>query len=165
MNFTRLQIADACRQFGNSVYPLPTGIDGAQTLFAISGNESSFGFRCTPRHEPAYDIGGTYSTRPPMPELLEKYGSDAACSYGPWQVLLVNAPSYSPSDFDDIEKCAQATVSFLNSLLRRFKPNSLSDIGSCWNAGHIQKQLSPGVERYVSDLQKNYQATMPVESL
>jgi hypothetical protein len=96
-----------------------------------------------------------------MPDLLAKYGSAAACSYGPWQILLANAPDFSPTDFADVAKAAQASVTFLNSLLRRFKPQTLAEVGSCWNAGHIQNPLSTGVARYAADLAINYAHPMP----
>lgn len=159
--FTTSQVAAQCSVYGPQLTPLPGGVDGIKLLWAISGNESSFGANVTPRHEPAYDVGGIYSHNSPMPELLSKYGAAAACSYGPWQLLLANAPDYAPTDFADIGKSAQATVSFLNSLLRRFKPQNLAQIGSCWNAGHIQIPMSPGVIRYITDLSNHYQDPMP----
>lgn len=162
MTFTREQVAQQCRNVGAEVAPLPQGITGYQILWAISGCESSFGANVTPRHEPAWDIGGSYAANPPMPELLDKYGWAAACSYGPWQILFVNAPSGStPADLDDIQLAAQATVAFLNSLLRRFKPTTLAEIASCWNAGHIQHPLSAGVQHYAVELARFYAEPIP----
>jgi hypothetical protein len=171
MSFTQAQVYAACRIYGPQLSPLPAGVDGVTLLWALSGNESSFGADVTPRHEPAYDTDGPYAGNWPMPELLAKYGSAAACSYGPWQILLANAPSYSPTDFNDINKAAQATVAFLNSQLRQFKPQSLSDIGSIWNGGHIIKlsglsatlvgtaatpAVTASVTAYVNKLALNY---------
>jgi len=156
------QVARQCRSFGVAIEPLPQGIAGYQLLWAISGCGSSFGMNITPRHESAWDTGGTYAAHSPMPELLKQYGSAAACSYGPWQVLFVNAPSgFTPSDFDDIQLAAQATAAFLNKLLRTFKPKTLAEIASCWNAGHIQNPLSPGVAQYATDLTKFYAEPLP----
>jgi len=138
MNFTKVQVAGACREHGPEVGPLPDGVDGTQLLWAMSGVESSFGADCNPRHEPAFDVGGIYGSHAPMPDLLKFYGSPAAaCSYGPWQIMLANAPGCAPDDFDDIDHAASATVSFLNQQLRRFSPQSLEEIGEVWNAGHI----------------------------
>lgn len=161
MVFTLEQVAQQCRAVGAEIDPLPQGVTGYQLLWAISGCESSFGLNAKPRHEPAYDVGGTYAAHAPMPELLQQYGSAAACSYGPWQILLANAPSCKPQDFDDIQLAAQATVSFLNKLLKLYKPKTLAEIASCWNAGHIQKPLSPGVTRYAADLTKFYAEPLP----
>ena len=170
MNFTKQQIADACRQYGPLLANLPPGIDGTQLLWAISGNESSFGANCTPRHEPAYDVGGVYGNRPVIKPLLAKWGSAAACSYGPWQIMFCNAASgRDPEDFDDLRICAQDTVAYLNRLLYRWKPGYLAQIGECWNEGHEEgdpqgmpvESSSPAVEAYVKELAANYTVPMP----
>ena len=137
-NFTQAEMAAICVRYGSQVGPLPAGVDGAQLLWAMSGVESSFGANCQPRHEPAFDVGGIYSTHYPMPQLLQIDGSAAACSYGPWQLLLCNAPlTYGPSSFDSLSLAASASLGFLNRLLRQWQPKSLKEIGDCWNAGHI----------------------------
>ena len=137
-NFTRAEIAAACVRYGSQVGPLPPGVDGAQLLWALAGVESSFGADCQPRHEPAFDTGGMYATHYPMPIWLSRYGSAGACSYGPWQLLLCNAPlTYAPGSFDTLMLAASATMAFLNSKLRQWNPQSLAQIGDCWNAGHI----------------------------
>lgn len=161
-NFTPQQIADQCRVSGPKLLGLPPGVDGTQLLWAMSGNESSFGVNCVPRHEPAFDSGGVYGSGPVMAPLLKKYGSAAACSYGPWQIMFPNCPpGFSPKDMSDLGKCASATVGFLNHLLARWKPSSLAGIGECWNAGHPMVNLSPGVASYVQKLTANYQVPMP----
>ncbi len=160
--FTPLQIANQCRLSGSSVTPLPAGVDGAQLLWAISGNESSFGANCTPRHEPAFDAGGVYGDDAAMKPLLAKYGTAAAYSYGPWQMLFCNAPAgYAPPDMLVLSKAAWATVTFLNELLRRWKPQTMAAIGETWNAGHPLVNLSAGVARYVAELVSNYAVPMP----
>lgn len=162
MSFTPQQIADQSRVSGPELLGLPSGTNGTQLLWAISGNESSFGVNCTPRHEPAFDSGGVYGSGPVMTPLLKKYGSAAACSYGPWQIMFPNCPpGFSPKDMSDLGKCASATVGFLNHLLARWKPSSLAGIGECWNAGHPMMNLSPGVASYVQKLTANYQVPMP----
>lgn len=161
MSFTKQEIADACRQFGPTVTPLPNGIDGAQLLWAMSGNESSFGANVTPRHEPAFDVGGVYGASAQMAPLLAEFGSAAACSYGPWQIMFVNVPEATPESFDNLDFCAIASVAFLNKQLAHFKPQTLGDIGSIWNAGHIQKPYSAQVQTYVDRLSENYGVAIP----
>ena len=137
-NFPRAVLAAACKQFGTQVGPLPIGVKGAQLLWALAGVESSYGRNCQPRHEPAYDHGGTYATHLPMPTLLKRYPYEGACSFGPFQLLLCNAPlSYGPSSFDNLTLATQPAVSYLNLLLRRYQPKTLAEIGECWNAGHV----------------------------
>lgn len=157
MNFTRSEVAGKCVQYGPQVGPLPSGVEGAQLLWGMSGVESSFGANCTPRHEPAFDIGGVYGSHAPMPQLLALYGSPAAASsYGPWQVMLCNTAGMAPADFDDIDQAVQASITYLNSELRRFKPQSIAEVGEVWNAGHITPD--PG---YVAKLTANYAVPIP----
>jgi hypothetical protein len=160
-SFSPTLLAAVCRRCGPSVGPLPPNVDGAQLLWALSGVESSFGKDCTPRHEPAYDVGGTYAKHYPVNVLLSRYGAAAACSYGPLQLMLCNAPlTFSPSSFDDLSLAMQASVAFLNGLLRHWKPQSLDEIGECWNAGHE----TPDPE-YTERLTRSYSVQMPSSSL
>lgn len=91
-----------------------------------------------------------------MPALIALYGSPAAASsYGPLQVMLCNAGGLAPADFDDVDKAFHASVAYLNSLLRRFSPQSLAEIGECWNAGHITPDPA-----YTEKLTANYAVPM-----
>jgi hypothetical protein len=162
MNYTREQIAGECRKWAGQVGPLPAGVDGAQLLWGIAGVESGFGVNCTPRHEPAYDAGGRYATHAPLPALLAQFGAAAACSYGPWQVLLCNLPAGTTPDAaqTDLETMAANSVLFLNRLLREWKPANLEQIGQCWNAGHITPDLD-----YTAKLGRNYAIPLPSVTL
>ena len=161
-SFDRSEIAAACREYGPAIVGLPAGIDGAQLLWAMSGNESSFGANCLPRHEPAFDVGGVYGNGPVMKPLLAKFGSMAAFSYGPWQLMFCNAPNdYTPNSFNSLDKSAHATVAFLNKLIARWKPANLAEIGECWNGGQVMNHLIPAVSAYVQKLTSNYAVEMP----
>ena len=162
MNFTRLQIADACRAYGPQLTELPYGVDGVQLLWALSGNESSFGANCTPRYEPAYDVGGRYADA----DLLARFGRAAACSYGTWQIMFVNCPpNYVPSDMNDLDKAAVATILFLNRQLNRFRPSTLELIGAIWNGGNPLALSSFRVQHYADELVRNYAVPMPTETV
>jgi hypothetical protein len=164
MNFARQQVADACRKFGSTVNTalLPDELVAQQVLWAICGNESSFGANCAARHEPAYDRGGIYAMNPAQAALLDRFGGLGACSYGPMQVMLVNCPAgFTPDDFSDVEKGVQAGVFALSTLLRRNRPTSLAQIGSCYNAGHVQETYSSAVLEYIKRLLANYNVLMP----
>jgi len=162
MGFTRLEMIAECGNMGPKLAPLPKGIDGARLLWALSGNESSYGTNCTPRHEPAFDVGGTYGDGPVMKPLLAKYGKAAACSYGPWQLMFCNAPEgFTPEAFTDLHQCALATVERLNTFLRKWQPQAIAGIGECWNAGHPMLNPVAGVAAYVHELGKNYAALPP----
>ena len=162
MNFDKEEIVAACREYGPQIVGLPVGIDGAQLLWAMSGNESSFGANCAPRHEPAFDVDGVYGSGPVMTPLLAKFGSAAACSYGPWQIMFCNAPiEYTPDSFNSLDNAAHATVVFLNRMIVRWKPENLAEIGECWNGGHVMQHLIPAVAAYVQRLIENYAVEMP----
>lgn len=168
MNFTRQQIADACRAHaGDLDASLLDGYDAAQLLWAICGNESSFGANCSPRHEPAFDVGGTYAAAPAQAALLKAFGSLGACSYGPMQVMLVNAPAgYSPNDFDDVDKAIAAGAYALGRLLAHNKPTTLAQIGACYNGGHVPSGIWPvGLHNYANQLIQNYAEPMPEAAL
>ena len=162
-NFTPKQVADQCRISGPDLAGLPRGVDGAQLLWAMAGNESSFGVNCTPRHEPAFDVGGVYGSSPAMVSLLAKFGTAAACSYGPLQMMFCNAaPGTKPSDFDDIQTAFRLSVDFLNRQLKHWRPSSLEDIGEMWNAGRPLINPSPGVRAYTRRLAENYAKPLPL---
>lgn len=154
-DFTREQIAQACRMA--QVGPLPSGVDGPQLLWAISGNESSFGFNCTPRYEPAFDRGGPYFDA----AMINRFGRAAACSFGPWQIMFANCPSdYTPEDMADLTKATFATVQFLNHQLSRFEPTSLASIAAIWNGGNPGAIVKPQVAAYAAKLEANYLVPM-----
>jgi hypothetical protein len=156
-DFTKEQIAAAC-QTGTPLGPLPEGVYGPQLLWAIAGNESSFGFNCTPRYEQAFDFGGPYADA----ALLNRFGRAAACSYGPWQIMFCNCPQdYMPADMQDLNKATLATVLFLNRQLERYCPSSLSSIAAIWNGGNPSAIARASVANYSANLAKNY--LVPIE--
>lgn len=162
MSFTRQQIADICRKFGTPLNGLPDGVLGPQLLWAISGNESSFGANTTPRHEPAFDIGGVYGEGPVMKPLLAQFGRKAAASYGPWQIMFCNASkNATPDGFNDLESAAEWTVPFLQRQVLHFQPDSLAEIGEIWNGGHPMLVPPLAVAAYVRNLIQNYTVPMP----
>lgn len=163
MSYTKQQIADICRSYGSQLTNTPSTIDGTQVLWGLSGNESSFGANCNPRHEPAFDVGGIFFNNSPVQRLLvAKFGKDAACSYGPWQLLFCNAPpEFVPSDMLDLAMATNATVRFMNIQLGRFKPTTLNQIAEIWNDGKPLNSPDAGVQRYVAEFIKNYSVAMP----
>jgi hypothetical protein len=154
-DFTRAQIAQACQ--GMQLGPLPEGISGPQLLWAISGNESSFGLNCTPRYEPAFDRGGPYFDA----AMINRFGRAAACSYGPWQIMFANCPpNFTPDSMQFLSNCAFATMAFLNRQLARFEPTSLASIAAIWNGGNPGAIAKPQVAAYAAKLAENYLVPM-----
>ena len=137
---------------------LASGIDGRKIMAAIASNESSTGANCGPRHEPAYDNGGSLSTGAAQAAALAKYGSAAACSYGPWQMMFANFSGVTPDQLNsDIDLCAQGFVKFFNSfVIGSRRAQGVQDIGQVWNLGHVTSTPPPGLIAYCKKLQAAY---------
>lgn len=150
-----------CKKYGPLLnMPPGSGVDGAKFMAAIAGCESSFGKNPTPRHEPTYDKGGEYAENPPQNELLAHWGSAAAYSYGPWQMMPCNAIGFTPIELaNDEEKCAVAFVGFFNRFIMGFRhAMTFDEMAQTYNSGHYTAQPSPGVQKYVADALHYYQS-------
>jgi hypothetical protein len=158
ISFPATQLVRACELYGPLV-KVPPGLDGVLLLWALSGNESSYAANCGPRHEPIY-CTGKYAAAPAVVQLTKRFGHDAHCSFGPWQLLLVNAPGYVPAELrDDINKCAEATVGFLNrETFARQHAQTLAHIGDAYNSGNFRDKIVP--LKYIKDLYDRYLKAM-----
>ena len=158
----RETVAELCHQFGFLIPLADTddgsghAIDGAKLLWAISGCESTFGDHCEPRFERAYYSGGYYYLRDKrIRQAVQAWGRDAACSYGPWQVLCINT-QYSPEQLGADPKVAcDATVHFIVNFVLGFrKARTLSAVLDTYNTGnwrdvHVPvKYIHDGTEYY-----------------
>lgn len=133
----------------------PANLDARRLLIALAMNESSGGKNCLPRHEPAY-CTGAYSKVPLVEHLTSLYGHLAHCSFGPWQLLLVNcADGTHPDDMRTADGCARATADYMVRLNIHKKPQSVAEWGRTWNGGNPHAD-NPGVRAYVAQLQHNY---------
>src|SRR6185503_13131681 len=158
MNFSKEQILEACRTYGPSLLVV-SGISGPRVMAALASNESSYGLNCGPRHEPAYDVNGAiYKSNPLQRNLVKEFGSAAACSYGPWQMMYINFKGALPSELqNDLTLLAQEFVHWFNTYVIKIRhAETVEQIGQVWNLGHITKEPQPGVLRYTQDLQKAY---------
>jgi hypothetical protein len=155
------QVAAFCAQWAPSLQTsLPPSIDAATLLYAFTGNESSFGANCTPRHEPAFDVGGPYAEAPSQAPLLVKFGAAGACSYGPFQIMLCNCPAgTTPDEMGQLDIAFMCSVTFMKKQFLRFVPNDVRSCGAIWNCGHVPRpgEWLPGVTKYANDLLANYQ--------
>ena len=144
-SFSLADVVRACSVWGKDLKFIPERIDPVQLMWAFANKESTHEkpgfFGCIPRFEPAYFTGGRYAMNDQMRILLSVFGRDAACSYGPWQVMLVNAPTWKPSDFDHIDICSEAFVNFLNQRSKKRAPQTLTEFGELYNGGHIDMPL------------------------
>ena len=158
MTYAREDVARACLDWGVHLW-VPAGIHGPQLMWAIAGCESSFGANAAPRHEPAYDVGGRYADNPQQAKLLREFGSNAACSYGPWQEMLVNVqPPASPEEMLRVNRCAMAHVGYLNTrILKAQHAQTVEEIAAAYNSGKWMWEQEPvGVQRYAAECRQYY---------
>jgi hypothetical protein len=179
MRVLRTTVGALARHYGPFIQGLPAELNGPMLLWAIAGNESSFGDRTNARHEIEYcpqkhmhgpDHAGQYVERigrhslssPRQIELYHDFGCTGCCSFTPWQIMAVNALGFTPIELlEDLDKGAEAVVSFLNRILasqHHFDGIGLSGwlevIARLWNGPAVTVQ-------YMDDLKKHY--TVPME--
>lgn len=164
MNLPRTLVASLCNAYAGELIEVP-GVDAERLLWALSGNESSFGADFSPRHEPAYCHGG------PMFNAADtrNWGCLAHCSYGPWQVMFANfPPGISPQALIQVgpgmaEICIRAAIADLNAAIKSGAV-TLEQIAEVYNAGSLRPKIVPA--DYISRLVANYNTVpMPAQVL
>lgn len=131
-------------------------------LWALGGVESSFGkFAHQPRFEKAFARGGRYFDK----DLDAKFGDASAMSYGPWQVMFVNAYRVTggfvaPDELRGMTHAAQvATVLWLDNAVLDRGARTIREIADAWNTGSHRDSILPApeylerVERFYADWQ------------
>ncbi|MCI0624843.1 MAG: hypothetical protein L0387_24925 [Acidobacteria bacterium] len=157
MNADRHIISNLCRQYG-PILKAPEGMDGARLLWAISGNEGSFGDWFPPRHERSYcyiPTPGRYYDK----ELTRRWGCLAHMSYSPWQIMAPNAKGFSPLELSHPAVAIEAVVGFLNRMFeRKIPPATLEEIADAYNSGNHLDQNVP--HEYIARLKRNYEVPL-----
>lgn len=165
LTFPCTDVLDVCLQAGKQLQ-VPAGLDPARVMLAIAAVESGgadprfAGHNCGPRHESAYDSQGFFWRHSPVQQdLVREYGQDAACSFGPWQMMFCNFhPTLTPADVKtDLHVLGEEFVGHFNRTMQRKQPASLDEIGQIWNTG--KKRDDPD---YTTKLQRAYDATEAV---
>ena len=162
VSFTKQEIADACRAWGpRLLIPQSVEIDGTKLLWALAGNESSFGANCMPRHEMAY-CTGIYSHAISTVLATEQFSHAAHASFGPWQMMLVNAdPACDPELFGRVGFCALKVGGFLNTeIFGRQRATTLQEVGAAYNSGNF-RDSSKWPLAYIAQLEQNYNVPLP----
>jgi len=134
------------------------GLDLNGVLWALSGVETSFGRNAQQtRYESAYGRNGRYSSE----DLIASYGDHAAMSYGPWQIMFVNAYDalngfVRPAELTGITYPAMgATVMFLDNRVIDRGADTLEKIADAWNTGSHRDSIRPSA-RYLRDVETYY---------
>jgi hypothetical protein len=150
--FTYGRIIQRDLDFAGVKDPDGISLDGPRMLWAIAGNESHWGANCKPRFEPAYAPSGLYYQQSQKQrDLYAQFGSDAASSFGPWQILPCNAPGFKPEELGlDPDKACQATIGFIRRyVLGAKRPNTLGELLDVYNSGTWHDAVTPAVQKYV----------------
>lgn len=154
---TKGQVGALCQHYGLLLQAVPAGLDPVQLAWAIALNESIHEpngvLYFPPRYEKAYAPGGKYCVGD-QNAAYALFGYDAACSFGPWQVMFCHAKGFAPKELSDPEKCAQVFLSYMNRELRRQNPPDLNAIGDMYNSGNWRDDRHP-IE-YIARLNHHY---------
>lgn len=145
-----LQVAGLFDPWGNKM-------SGSQVLLALAGRESSFGHNITPRHEPAYDVGGRYwHDNRELREQVKLYGPLAASSFGLLQIMACNARGFTPLQLaTSVEDAMRASVDRLNYyVIGNQKASTLEQICDSWNTGNFKDRNIP--VDYIAEVKKHY---------
>lgn len=137
--------------------------DGKALLGAAAENESAFGANASPRFEPSYYYGSPrYQKSPELRAAIERHGALAACSWGPWQIMAMNALRLGYSldeslhDLWYASTSAPLVVALAEEILTKQRPKTPEDFGDAWNSGRFGDTISPAVAQYRSDFARRF---------
>jgi hypothetical protein len=118
-------------------------IDGAALLYAIAGNESTFGERREfVKHEAGYLPGGHYfANSPDLRDAYHQYGVLAGSSFGTWQLMYIVARELGftghPIELQHDETLLLWVVQHVQRHILKREPRTLADIFDAYNSGNF----------------------------
>ena len=150
------KLVNLCERFSSSIlFDFP--IDRTRFLLALSGIESSFGRNNVKRFEPAYAPGGRYFKAEHLQKAHEKFGDDASCSWGPWQILYIVCQEYGyegePKDLEDGEVSGPYVIKHLNRFAW-YGADTVEKVLDAYNSGNHRDKNVP--EAYIEKFWKHY---------
>lgn len=166
MSFSPANVAQGCREQGAILqFYLPEWCDGTKLLWALAGNESSFGWNIKPRTEPAFEPGGRYFDKE-MEQLWAQFGREAAASHGIFQIMLINAPGFTPIEFrDNLTANFSAVIGYIRRRIfpegqPQKWPKAYSEFADAYNSGNFRDKNVP--LRYIADFYSHLKHPMPL---
>ena len=127
-------------------------------LQALAVKESTYGHNNNPRHEPAYYIGGKYFKVPHVRTLYEKFGKNASCSWGPFQIIFVTAYELgyrgTPKMLESPNLNIQWAIIYINKRIMKFHPTSVEQIFDAYNSGSFKDSFVP--KEYINEAMEYY---------
>ena len=160
-------LIDLCRAAGPKIAGGLThrnqAVIGSRLLWAIAGNESTFGKRREfVKYEPAFLPGGDYyKNSPTLQKLYYQYGVLAGSSYGSWQIMYPTACevgfSGPPIALQDDAVAIQFVVNLINKrFIGHEGAKTLSDVLDAYNSGSFRDTNVP--QKYVDDGIHHYES-------
>ena len=161
-----LALIDVCKQVGPQLDGIvmhhEKPVHGATLLYAITGNESSFGTRAEfVRAEPAYMRGGMYFERAAhLRQQWFRWGVLAASSFGAFQLLYITAYELGfrghPIDLQQHDISARWVNTLITERFVRTRGvQTLRDLLDAYNSGRHTDAHVP--ERYIAEGIKHYE--------
>jgi hypothetical protein len=152
------QVADAATAAG-----LTWVGDGKALLGALAENESAFDAADGPRFEPSYYYGSKkYEQSKELRAAIARQGALAACSWGPWQIMAMNALRLGYSLDEPLHDLWHAGVSapfvvrLVEEILTQQKPPTPTDFADAYNSGSWRDSISVHVAKYRADFASRF---------
>jgi hypothetical protein len=137
--------------------------DGKALLGALAENESAFDAGDAPRFEPSYYYGSKkYLADTRLQTAVTTQGALAACSWGPFQIMAINAirlgymlsePLYG---LWNVEVSAPYVTKLVVEVLIGQKPPTPADFADAYNSGNYRDAISPAVAKYRADFVRHF---------
>lgn len=148
-------LTELCKSYGPSLEKVAPWLDGECLLKALAMNESALGVYNVPKHEKAYDLGGTYGKR----ELWARFGSWAACSYSSWQIMYPVALELgftgSPMDLWHDDTAINYVVELIKRRIIARGATDIKQVFDAYNSGSFKDSIVP--HDYIEKGCKNYE--------
>lgn len=168
-DFTQ-SVIDACKEFGPQLNGCVTHdgqpVDGVRLLWAIAGNESSFGQqREFVKYEPGYLPSGYYYRNSiDIKGQFRRWGVLASSSFGSFQIMYQTAREVGYKDhpilLQNDKICAQwATTLILKRFVKAQHAETLRDIFDAYNSGNSHDSIVP--QEYIDKAIQTYERGLP----
>ena len=133
--------------------------DGRALLGALAENESAFDELKAPRFEGSYYYGSAkYKAQTPQGQVLREaiklQGALAACSWGPWQIMALNAmrfgyPLRAPLyNLWNPDVSGPYVAKLVVEILTQQRPPNPAEFGDAYNSGNWRDPMTPAVQQY-----------------
>jgi hypothetical protein len=137
--------------------------DGKALLGALAENESAFDRGDAPRFEPSYYYGSRkYEQSKELRDAIARQGALAACSWGPFQIMAMNAlrlgyPLEEPLyGLWHVDVSLPYVVKLVQEILTKQKPPSPDDFADAYNSGNWRDSISTPVAQYRADFLRRF---------